>query len=336
MKKTFIALSLIIGLVGAVFVYQTIDSKVVIDIYKNAPLFLLILYPLIFVLIQIFQTLRWYLVLRSEKQKVPFHRLFSYRLAGYSVSYLTPGAQVGGEPVRAAILKKREGIRFSKAFSSVIIDKSLEMTFSFFLLVIGAILLLFSISTTKPVFIIMSLLFILFLLGGVVFFYKSMNGESMFSYLFKKLKISRIKGFKKYEKELEKTEQYVSEFFKKNKIHFFYALLINIILWALMFLEYYLALKILGITSTSFTDLFLIITLVGLAFTVPIPAAIGVLELGQVIIFSALKNPVAIGLALTILIRVRDVIFILIGLAMVIAYGVTGSAKKVVVEGKEE
>ena len=43
--------------------------------------------------------LRWQLILRAFGSTVSIGRILAYRLAGFGISYFTPGPQFGGEPM---------------------------------------------------------------------------------------------------------------------------------------------------------------------------------------------------------------------------------------------
>ena len=50
-------------------------------------------------------TLRWHFILRAISDvSVSFWRLFMHRMSGFALSYLTPSAQTGGEPLRIMLL----------------------------------------------------------------------------------------------------------------------------------------------------------------------------------------------------------------------------------------
>jgi uncharacterized membrane protein YbhN (UPF0104 family) len=56
---------------------------------------------------------------------------------------------------------------------------------------------------------------------------------------------------------------------------------------------------------------------VGLAYIIPVPAAIGVLEVGQLSAFSLLNLSSSLGIAASIVIRAKDSIITLIGLIII-------------------
>jgi len=67
--------------------------------------------------------LKWYFLAR-EVAKVRFWHLFVVTLAGSFVNTTTPGARVGGEPVKAYYLSKKYGKEKSKFFATALADKA--------------------------------------------------------------------------------------------------------------------------------------------------------------------------------------------------------------------
>ena len=67
--------------------------------------------------------LKWMLFVKPIAE-VRFSRLLIILLAGLFVSTSTPGAQVGGEPLRAYYLAREAGIRKSAAMATVTLDKA--------------------------------------------------------------------------------------------------------------------------------------------------------------------------------------------------------------------
>ena len=60
---------------------------------------------------------RWWLILRTQGNPVPFIPVSGYRLISFGISYFTPGPQFGGEPAQIYYLQKRHGVPTTPAFS---------------------------------------------------------------------------------------------------------------------------------------------------------------------------------------------------------------------------
>src|SRR5512133_2905664 len=82
-------------------------------------------------------TLRWWIIARARNKNIPYFPLVLIRVAVFGISYFTLGPQVGGEPLQVYYLQRKYGMTYTRATSTVIMDKLLEFLANFFLLVIG-------------------------------------------------------------------------------------------------------------------------------------------------------------------------------------------------------
>lgn len=305
------------GLALALLLY-TANWDEVRAILSGAPGLAILGYVIVSLLIALLLTLKWKVILHSHRINVRFHRLFAYRTVGYSIGYLTPTAHVGGEPIRAYLLR-REGVHVNKAFAGVIIDKSIELLANVLFFFLGALLIINSVDVPGNMqIVILSISLILILLMGM-FIGGILGKQSMFVATFRFLRLNRVQRLRPIERNLAKVERQVEEFYRSKPEHFIAASAIMVGLWFLMFLEYYLAFQILGHDATA-AQVFLILTGVGLAYAVPIPAAMGTLELGQLSAAKVLHLSAATGIALALIVRTRDVIWTAIGLIMTSHY----------------
>jgi glycosyltransferase 2 family protein len=89
------------------------------------------------VMIYILVTLRWWIIIRAQSKTIPYLPLVLVRVAVFGVSYFTLGPQVGGEPLQVLYLQRKYGMTYTRATSTVIMDKLLEFLANFFLLIFG-------------------------------------------------------------------------------------------------------------------------------------------------------------------------------------------------------
>jgi uncharacterized protein (TIRG00374 family) len=254
-------------------------------------------------------SLRWWLILRAQGYKLSFISIISYRLSGFGVTYFTPGPQFGGEPLQVYLLNQREGIGTSAAAASVTVDKLLELLANFTFLLVGVVVLVFGgflVGRTSPGLIVFP--FILLVLPAI-YLIALWNRNFPISSIVCKLedrfpnhaRLHRIRN------TLMETEKLVSEFCQKNTIDLLAAAALSIGIWILMILEFSLMLQFLG-ASLSLAQVLIALTAARLAFLLPLPAGLGTLEAGQVMAMGLIGvNPV-VGISLSLLIRVRDVL----------------------------
>jgi hypothetical protein len=91
------------------------------------------------------------------------------------------------------------------------------------------------------------------------------------------------------------------------------AIAISSLSWALMIAEFYWMATFLGV-SLTFAQLIALLTAARIAFLLPLPGGLGTLEASQVWALEAMGLNPAVGLGLSLLIRLRDVTLGLLGL----------------------
>jgi putative membrane protein len=82
----------------------------------------LVLLP--YVVISIFDAISWRLTLRPDlRRQVPFHVMVLSRMAGEAVNSVTPTATIGGEPLKANLLRAY-GVPLSDGLASIVVSKT--------------------------------------------------------------------------------------------------------------------------------------------------------------------------------------------------------------------
>ncbi len=320
MKKKWIVLgSILAGIAALWIILKQIPFKEIINLFSNSSPLIILGYIGISVLIMLFLALRWKIILKSKGYNVSLFKLFSYRIAGYGVSYLTPAAKLGGEPVRAGLLS-RDGISFSEGLSTIIIDKTIEIATNALFFFIGVMIVLFSFAVPGQAEIMM-LLFALIFLGLMLFIYhRLVSGKGFIKSLANKFKLSTTKVYKKNKVKILEFESAIIKFFKHDKKDFYLSCVASFFSWVCMFVEYKFAGLILGFDFT-FVQIFLIVSFIGVAMMIPIPMGLGSMELSQVTVFALFKMGQTGGVALAFLVRARDLLWSVVGLIILSFYG---------------
>ncbi|MCC7574892.1 flippase-like domain-containing protein [Candidatus Woesearchaeota archaeon] len=324
-NKTKRPLSIVIfallGVVGLTIILLKSDFNEILGFLRNTTMILIIFYLLIQVLLMLVLTMRWAVILESQgHRRINLFRLNKYRVVGQAVSFLTPTAKMGGEGIKTRIMSKRESIPYSKALSSTFIDNSVDLTASGLFFLIGTIIILLSINVGFKTKMFLGCLIFLFLFFLGVFNYRLFKGKPMMHGLAKRFGLFKIKMIKDFEHEIKKFDEYLHEFYRKDKKHFYYAILLSLISWILMFFEYYVAGRMLGFNFSAWM-IFLIVTLVGLAYLIPTPMALGTLEAGQISAFSILNISSAAGIGLSFIVRAKDMLIAFWGVGIMSFYG---------------
>lgn len=275
-----------------------------------------------------FYSLRWGMILMKLGHAVKLSSLWMHQMAGYAISYITPVARAGGEPIRIFFLTQVEKIRLRDSASSVFTDKYLELImlvlFGVFGL-FGAVILDFAppeLQLTLSLVAFLLLAFILF------FFYRLITGKGFFAPLARMLPLDRFPRLHNLERKLTKLEDDIITFFQGDRRTLIYALLISALGCAIMVFEYWLVASFFNVHLTI-TQAFIMMTVSGLAFLMPIPGGVGAFEGSQAIIAPWFGYSPTSFIAIALVIRLRDAVFTLLGLGHILRHGFAGVWKEV-------
>ncbi len=305
------------GLIPIVFWWTLKDISLVeiIDQFRGigleAIIILIGLNAIIFTLL----SLRWWLILRTQGNPRSLLSLIKYRLAGFGVTYFTPGPQFGGEPLQVYLLNQREGLKTSIAAASVTVDKLLELLTNFSFLLVGITVILFGGSFKGVPRIEVILLPILLLVIPSAYLVFLRRGHHPITSILRTVMVyfAESSRFDRMVETLEEIENQVSEFCQENTNALLAATILSIGVWVLMVFEFSLMVRFLGI-NLNIMQVLVALTAARIAFLLPLPAGLGTLEAGQVVAMGLIGvNPV-FGVSLSLMIRLRDVILGSIGL----------------------
>lgn len=264
-------------------------------------------------LIIILITSRWNFFLKALCQFVPFLRLVGYRLAGFAVSYFTPGPQFGGEPLQVLLLRRGQ-VNASAALTSVYLDKVMEVLSNFTFLIFG-VLVLFQHGLISNASLGFALVLPLVLLFPSIHLFTLWKGYKPLSHFMgglnqrypKSLPLIRLNA------TIVQMEEEINVFAREKPAVILVTVCISAVNLLLMAIEFGLVYHFLGETLTA-VEIIIVFVMARLAFLVPVPAGIGALEGSQVLAASFLGFNPAAGLAACVWIRARDLTLGLVGL----------------------
>ncbi|MEX0920206.1 MAG: lysylphosphatidylglycerol synthase transmembrane domain-containing protein [Candidatus Pacearchaeota archaeon] len=319
-KKIISAVSLFVGLVIFGFILWKFGLDSFEEIVKNAnPIYLLpfVAFALVSVSLQAFK-LR--LITKAHGYKMSFLKSLRYVLVGSAVANSTPSAKVGGEPVKAYMMKKEEGIPLKSGGSSVIIEKFVELVGVGLMAILTFILVFFvpKISFSLKV----SLLVAIFFFFAIIFliYSSTVRGKGPFFSLFNLFGFYKFKKFKRSKRFLKNVDRNMKIFFKLHKPRFWLALIIYFGFLASQIIEYKFILLSLGVDA-SFFELLLALVVFWIAGMIPVPGGIGFQEAGHSGLFSLLRGSAGLGLVFSLIIRFRYLIIIGIGFTILSHFG---------------
>lgn len=249
--------------------------------------------------------------------RVRFQDIYWIRVIGETFNNLIPwAASLGGEPIKAQLLKDRHDVPLSESYASLlIVHTTLWISLNTF--VISALLVTAKSRPLTPM-LWNSVFIFLVVLGVAAIFLAFILFRGIFSKTHKfSKKISWLKNLEDKSVKYLKLDTEIKDFFVKNPKRLFLSSFFNFLSWFMGTFEVYLFGKILGM-PISFTDAWLFESLIQVLriITFFIPASIGAQEGGIVFIFSQFGYANPLSLTFAILRRLREIIWTALGLAL--------------------
>jgi glycosyltransferase 2 family protein len=259
-------------------------------------------------------TLRWWIVIRAGRKNVAYLPLVLVRIAVFGVSYFTLGPQIGGEALQIFYLQRRHGMSYTRATSTVIMDKLLEFLANFFLLVFGAAAVLqagiLSTNGNRP---FVSLIPVAVLLAWPpIHILLMMHGKYPVAAILRMV-FSRF-GNPKWMRFITASERMAARFCQRYPRALWMAVAVSLLAGIGMVMEYALIASFLGINLHGWQTL-AAWTTSWLAFLIPLPGGLGALEASQVFTLGAFEISAALAIGVALLIRARDLLIGGLGLA---------------------
>ncbi len=258
---------------------------------------------------------RWWLILRAQGSRVPYFSLVRYRLAGFAISYFTPGTQFGGEPLQVYLLQQRHELQSATAVAAVTLDKLFEVLANFTFLFAGVLLVLSTNLLPGMARGEMLLGSGLLLAAPLAYLLILWAGRLPLTWLVLHAPgwLVRRRFWDKASSFVAPMERQISGLFHLHPLIILGIVFLSGLLWILMVVEYWLTLRFLGAVLDPFQAVGAL-TAARLAFLAPLPAGLGALEASQVFAMQTLGYDAALGISLSLLIRLRDLCFGLLGL----------------------
>jgi uncharacterized protein (TIRG00374 family) len=312
-KIIFSVATIILGLVCFIWAISYIGVDQILNQFSKIKPYYVLIYLAVSICIVLVLIMKWSLILDALGYRINFFNLLMYRQMGYSVGYVVPAFYIGGETVKSYFLNKKHKVPISDAVSSCIIDRAIELPMNFLLATVMFFIIISTIKLPLYLFIIMGIAILFLFALSAAFYYKMYAKEYFFTYIFDKLRLGRFKKLAPMRKEIMKTEEILIRFFNHKFKYVIFAFLMSAALWFFMMLEFWTGMKIVSFDA-SLVQIFLVIVMTGVSMTIPIPASIGVMELGQIGICLMVGIPAPVAVALSLLVRTRDLLWILSGL----------------------
>ncbi len=257
-------------------------------------------------------TLRWKIIL-GEMQKevhISYFRLFLHRMSGFAMGYLTPAAQVAGEPVRVALLA-HDGISTNTATSSVVLDLAFEIS-AFLLYVTLGMVLALSTGVGAGTFGVAAYIILgVFVTLMTLFFVSVAKGWNVFHAFLQRPFFKKHKKIEVLAEWLLEVEGAMTHFFAGRSHTLVVVIVLSLMMTGFRAVEMGFIAFCFG-QSITFSEAILLSTIPGLVLFIPVPGGLGLFEASMTAMLVALGIGTP-AIAFTMIIRLRDFIFITIG-----------------------
>lgn len=322
MKNKYRNIFLFFGIAAIVLMFLTFDMEYQ-ELWNNLKIAGMWLPAVIglWIVIYLFNTLSWYIIIRDgdKGSPIPFWKVYKLTISGFALNYATPVGLMGGEPYRIMELTPYTGA--SKATSSVILYVMMHI-FSHFCFWFASIFLYIILC---PVNIFMGT--ILSIVGiccmiAIYFFMKGYkNGMAV-----KSLRImSKIPFLKKWASKflenkydtLQRIDSQIAELHSQRKTTFYVSLSCECIARIIGCLEVYFILNILT-SDVGFASCILIMAFTSLFANLFFfsPMQLGAREGGFALATGGLAISGAFGIYTALITRVRELVWICVGVLL--------------------
>jgi uncharacterized protein (TIRG00374 family) len=266
---------------------------------------ILLVFPM--TLVTLFDTLGWRFAFARDL--VSFGALVSARLAGEAFNMTTPTAAMGGEAVKAWLLRDRAPLDVT--LPSVIVAKTTITIGQGLLLLLGVILAWSASVPPSPLLRAMQWLTVIELLALAAFVLVQTRGMLAWSgWLLTRLGLPTRRTA-----ALGRVDEVLGRFYRGQPGRLTLSIAFHLVAWLLGAVEAYLILHFVGVEVSLLTAT--VIEAFGTAIrfaTFMIPGSVGVLEGGYAATFVALGLSAPLGVSFSLIRRVRELVWIGIGL----------------------
>lgn len=274
---------------------------------------------------------RWQAILKAQGCDAGFWTVVRIKLAGFAMSYITPSAFLFSEPIRAYMIKEEKKYSWEKSFASVIVDQGILFVALFFLMAIGFVHFASRFALSPAIFWSFAML-AAFSLSAFYLFYKRIvrkgeGEEGFFTYLIKKIKLDKAGFVKSNMQSIASTENVMEEFFKKEKKSSALVIMLGFLEAFLDASVVFFACYYLGHTL-GVLDSIGIFSFLTFASMIPIPGALGSFEVIMTLIFDQFGFGKENGLAFSLIYRLVNISFCVIGLGALVHFAVKTAKDK--------
>lgn len=315
----------IIGIVSVIIMVISFDlslESVTENILKAGRWF--VMSCLLWLLVYTINATGWYAIIHDghHSPRIPFWRILKYTITGFALNTVTPVGLMGGEPYRIMELKPYIGIERATSSTLLYVMMHIFSHFWFWLLAVALYLIFYFNQTTPLVGLLLGLTTIV-CTTAIYFFIRGYRSGFTYALL---QRLSHVPFLRRWATRfcedkrttLQNIDRQIAQLHQAQRRTFYMALGCELGARILSCVELIFFLKIFGIDATlidgilmlGFTSLFAN----ALFF---LPMQLGAREGGFAMAASGLAITAGIGVSMGLLIRLRELVCVVIGLALI-------------------
>ena len=270
----------------------------------------------------------WWHTLPSQTRRGWFARLFLIHLAGNALNQGTPGAPLGGEPVKVVFLKERFPISVTTA--SLLSAKLAQALARALFVIVGMLAAWWSLKVERLPVRALALGFILTTAGVAMFMVLQIRGFSTTA-----VRVSARLRFlgswvDRLERGLERVDEHLRELYTLRPWDFVAAVVLSVAGLCVGVVQVWLMMGWMGLRRDWLSSLTIEAFSVLVNFVLfAIPGSLGVQEGGKVLIFAALGLPVSAGLSMGVAFRLNSLITMAQGFAALLWLSPSGNKPRI-------
>ncbi len=337
-KPLLILLLFLVGVAGVVLVFHLIDFNAALAQIAHIGTIGSIVFVLNLAVTFLAPAVGWYFLMRADGIPVTMRQSLVSGLMGHSFNLITPMMYMGGEPIRVFHIASVTGASKRQVLATIIVNKVQEVAGLAFFIVVGAGIAVFTANLSGAYIaaaVVAGLVLLGFLVAVIGLFVGNFKPTVKLLMLIARMGIFPRRMMRLRHKAQEMEEMVREHLTRRWKV---FALsqcitLLSPIAQLLRPVIFFAFLMWAGadVRLPTVSELAVFFVLSQVIFMMPsTPGGLGVYEGGLIVIFSQVMGwEAAEGGAYAILVRTADLMLILVGIWLVVHYGMTSLMKSV-------
>ncbi len=262
-------------------------------------------------------SLTWLITLRTRPVSPTWLvRMWKVRLVGEAFNMTVPAGGMGGEPVKAVLLKQQYGIDYREGTASLFLSKTVNMIGLAAFLAAGLALMLRQ-GSLPPVYELAGGIGLAAFVSATTIFFVIQRfrlSSAVTGMLTRRAVTRRLAGGLE---NIHEVESHFIDFYSGRRARFAATVAIAWLSWVIGVLEIYYTLQFLG-HPVSFAEAWIIEAMAQMvrAGAFFVPAGIGLQDGAFVLISAAITGSTELGVAVALVRRIREIIWIAAGFAL--------------------